>query len=91
MCQIGLPPATANSSVVYNMAQCCTNKDPANIRVQNDCIHYCAVDRNEDDFQECLHGFLPSEFIGRCQNVSEKVNTGELDFRNAPDRVEPEN
>lgn len=81
MCQIGLPPATANSSVLDSLAQCCTDKDPSNIRVQDGCVHYCAVDGDEDDFQECLQGFLTSGFIGRCQNVSEKVDTGELAFR----------
>ena len=78
VCQIGLPPGDVNSSILSNMAQCCTDKDPSNIRVQDECVHYCAVDGDEDDFQECLHSFLTRGFIGRCQNVSETVDTGEL-------------
>ena len=78
VCQIGLPPANVSSSVLNSLAQCCTDKDPSNIRIQDDCVHYCAIDGDEDEFQECLHGFLTSGFIGRCQNVSETVDTGEL-------------
>lgn len=75
MCQVGLPPDTANSNILNDLVGCCIDKDPSSIRVQDDCVHYCASD--EPDFNKCIHRFLTPEFVGHCQNVTEKVDTGE--------------
>jgi hypothetical protein len=85
VCQIDLPPVTVNSSVLNSLAQCCTDKDSSNIRVQDGCVHYCVSD--VEDFTQCLHGFLNSGFIGRCENVSARVDTGDLTSRHATDHV----
>jgi hypothetical protein len=74
-----------SSNVLNSLAQCCTDKDPLKIRVQDGCVHYCVSD--EEDFTKCLHGFLTSGFIGRCENVSERVETGELTFQHGTDNV----
>merc|ERR1712080_191185 len=76
VCQIGLPPETANSSILNDLAGWCIDRDASKIRVQDDCEHYCASALDESDFNKCIHQFLTPGFIGHCQNISEKVDTG---------------
>jgi len=75
VCKVSLPPAVVNGTLLSDLALCCVDLDPATIRVQDNCVHYCAS--NQTNFNKCIHNFLPPGFLGFCQNVSEQVETGE--------------
>lgn len=75
VCKVSLPPAIVNTTLLSDLALCCVDPDPATIRVQDNCVHYCAS--NYTDFNKCIHNFLTPGFLGFCQNVSGTVETGE--------------
>lgn len=81
VCTVSLPPTIVNATLLSDLALCCIDPDPATIRVQDNCVHYCASNRT--DFNKCIHNFLTPGFLEFCQNVSEKVETGEWMTRRA--------